>query len=141
MKKSTKQNVTNMQEAGNVVDWILVVIFGIIVISLVFSMTKIGIRYWQVRNQVSSLQKNIADITKEQKNIKDKLNAQKDPAFLELEAREKFNYQLPGERVFVFLESTPSLSLEKNSLKDKIIFWAGKLGENPKNWAEYFLGK
>ena len=130
-----------MQEAGNVVYWILVVIFGIIVISLVFSMTKIGIRYWQVRNQVSSLQKNIADITKEQKNIKDKLNAQKDPAFLELEAREKFNYQLPGERVFVFLESTPSLSLEKNSLKDKIIFWAGKLGENPKNWAEYFLGK
>ena len=119
--------------------WILVAILGVIIISLVFSIIKIGIRYWQVHGQVSSLQKNITDITKEQNNIQSKLNLQKDPAFLELEARTKFNYQLPGEHVFVFLESTDSPSPEKNSLKDKIIFWAGKLGENPKNWTEYFL--
>ncbi len=133
--------MANVREGGNVVYWIVAVIFGIIVVSLVFSMIKIGIRYWQVRDQVSSLQKNITDITKEQKNIKDKLNAQKDPAFLELEAREKFNYQLPGERVFVFLEPTPPSLFEKNSLRAKIIFWVGKLGENQKNWAEYFFGK
>ena len=120
--------------------WVLVALLSVIVVSLVFSITKIGIRYWQARSQVSSLQKDIIDISKEQNNIQNKLNSQKDPAFLELEAREKFNYQLPGEHVFVFLESTSSLALEKNNLKDKIIFWAGKLGENPKNWAKYFFG-
>ena len=141
MKKSTKQNIFSTKESGSVLQWILVVVLGLVTISLIFSIIKIGIRYWQVHDQVSSLQKNINNITKEQNTIKNKLNSQKDPAFLELEAREKFNYQLPGEHVFVFLEATSSSLVEKNDLEDKIIFWAGKLGENPKSWTEYFLGK
>ncbi|KKR10115.1 MAG: Septum formation initiator, secreted protein [Parcubacteria group bacterium GW2011_GWA2_39_18] len=140
MKKSIKQCISSAKETGSAMQWVLVALLSVIVVSLVFSITKIGIRYWQARSQVSSLQKDIIDISKEQNNIQNKLNSQKDPAFLELEAREKFNYQLPGEHVFVFLESTSSLALEKNNLKDKIIFWAGKLGENPKNWAKYFFG-
>jgi cell division protein FtsB len=136
MRKSMRNNI---KENGNAMQWVLVAILSVIVVYLICSLIKIGVRYWQVRSQVYSLQKNVAEITQEQKDIQDKLNSQKDPAFLELEAREKFNYQLPGEHVFVFLESTSSPALEKNSLKDKIIFWVGKLGENPKSWVEYFF--
>lgn len=60
------------------------------------------IRLWSLYRDQVSVQKKIADLTRQNLELNERLKRAKDPAFLEREARERFDLASEGDLIFVF---------------------------------------
>lgn len=61
-------------------------------------------RLWTLHRDYQTLQSDIQSVTKQNEKLKGQLHRAKDPAFLEREARDRFDLVSEGDLVFVFSE-------------------------------------
>lgn len=125
---------------GNVRVWVLVGILGLGVLAVTVGIIRMTLSYITVHQQANSLEQNLSQTKQQINSFQQKINDQQDPAYLELQAREKFNYQLPGEHVFVFLGNTSATSSTTTWpawLMPVVNWWRG----NPHLWLDYLFKK
>ena len=61
-------------------------------------------RWWSLNRDYKSIQSNIQTLEQQNAKLKTQLQKAKDPAFLEREARDRFDLVSEGDLVFVFSE-------------------------------------
>lgn len=61
-------------------------------------------RLWSLHRDHVNIQADIKNLEKQNADLKNRLKKAKDPAFMEQEAREKFDLVSEGDLVFVFSE-------------------------------------
>jgi len=81
------------------VTWIC---FGLIVLNLVLDGSLL--RLWTLYRDQHSIQENIVALQQQNQELKERLRKAKDPAFMEREARDRFDLVKEGDLVFVFSE-------------------------------------
>lgn len=123
-----------------------VVLIGLLVL---FSLPLI--RNWrqknEINNEVSDLEKQVADLEHKNSSIKQVLDYMQSEQFIEHEARTKLNYKKPGEEVAVIEnrpgDDTPVTSTDSifNIPEEPKTNQSPKLLGNISKWLDYFFAK
>jgi cell division protein FtsB len=93
------QGLNNLLQAPQKVIWICL---GLVVLNLIIDGSLF--RLWSMHREYASIQQNIQSFEQQNAKLKLQLQKAKDPAFLEREARDRFDLVSEGDLVFVFSE-------------------------------------
>lgn len=81
---------------------------------------------WQrqlaLKEKLAVLERSQAQIGSRNQDIESQLQQLQDPAFLEKEARQKFNYQREGEKAVIFVEPSTSSPVSAEAPKNRGFF-------------------
>jgi len=75
-----------------------------------------------LKEKLAVLERSQAQIGSRNQDIERQLQQLQDPAFLEKEARQKFNYQREGEKAIIFVEPSTSSSVSAEAPKNRSFF-------------------
>ena len=93
------RGLNNLLNTPSKVIWICL---GLVVLNLVIDGSLFHL--WALHRDYKSIQDNIATLKQQNEKLKFKLSRANDPAFLEREARDRFDLVSEGDLVFVFSE-------------------------------------
>lgn|SRR5665811_1878143 len=93
------QSLNNLLQAPQKVIWICL---GLVALNLVIDGSLF--RLWTLHRDYKTIQQNIQTLEQQTAKLKVQLLKAKDPAFLEREARDRFDLVSEGDLVFVFSE-------------------------------------
>jgi len=93
------QRLNNLLQAPQKVIWICL---GLVVLNLIIDGSLF--RLWSLHRDYQTIQGNILSLDQQNAKLKMQLAKAKDPAFLEREARDRFDLVSEGDLVFVFSE-------------------------------------
>lgn len=93
------RGLNNLLQAPQKVIWICL---GLVVLNLILDGSIF--RLIDLHRDSTSIQKNIGKLEKQTAELKSRLKRARDPAFLEREARDRFDLVSEGDLVFVFSE-------------------------------------
>lgn len=121
--------------------WLIVLIAGGLVVFFLTGMTREVIRWYQVRQQVQRLQKDVATEQQHQQQLQDLIDYLHSPTFQEREARLKLGLKKDGERVIL----VPNANEDVNGATGDTSATGQTTGETspsspPARWWHYFFG-
>src|SRR5258705_9278996 len=93
------QSLNDLLHTPQKVIWICL---GLVVLNLIIDGSLF--RLWTLHRDYKSIQQNIVQLEQQNTKLKVQLAKAKDPAFLEREARDRFDLVSEGDLVFVFSE-------------------------------------
>lgn len=93
------QSLNHLLQSPQKVIWLCL---GLVVLNLVFDGSLF--RLWGLHRDLTNIQENIQTLEQQNAKLKTQLQRAKDPAFLEREARDRFDLVSEGDLVFVFSE-------------------------------------
>jgi len=116
----------------------IVLFLGFVVIALIsFAIFKENYRKRQIQQEITSLQKEVERIQKDNANLSDKLAYLGSSDYQEKEAKDKLNLQRPGEAAVIMQPEqakTQTVAGEEASRQEIIV----KVS-NPEKWLDYFF--
>jgi len=83
------------------------VILGIVVIALVLSLAYPIKEYVGQRTEIAALEQDRRETRARVEALEERQRQLQDPAYIEQQARERLNYAMPGDRIFVVVDSEP----------------------------------
>lgn len=82
-------------------------ILGIVVIALVLSLAYPIKEYVGQRTEIAALEQDRRETRARVEALEERQRQLQDPAYIEQQARERLNYAMPGDRIFVVVDSEP----------------------------------
>ncbi len=105
----------------------VVVLFAAFALFLAVSNIKIKAQRQQIEEKIAQISGRIETLKEEKALFEAKISGKSDPAYLEKEAREKFNLKKPGEQVAIIINSQEQTDKTPQSQESGVVNWPQNL--------------